>query len=102
MLAALGADERAQLLCAALLRAPKMAAVLHLGDHVRYVAAYLPPQRQLSGGAVRLLQGALALLYTVHLFSCAWMFVSAWLQPSHVGAPSWIAADQLCSSWAYT
>ena len=46
-------------------------------------------------------QGALALLYVVHAFSCSWMFVSSWLQPSHVGAPSWIAADKQCAEWAY-
>jgi len=55
----------------------------------------------LSVGAGRLLQGAVAVLYAAHLFACFWMFTSTWLQPSHVGAPSWIAADQECAPWAY-
>lgn len=46
-------------------------------------------------------QGSVAVLYAAHLFACFWMFTSTWLQPSHVGAPSWIAADQECAPWAY-
>jgi len=72
-----------------------------VGNHLRFVVSLLPPSRQLNGGSARLLQGALALLYVVHAFSCSWLFVSSWLQPSHVGAPSWIAADKQCAEWAY-
>jgi len=97
----LAVSERYELLAACLLRAPKMINVLFLGEHMRSAASFLPPQCFLSVGAGRLLQGAVAVLYAAHLFACFWMFTSTWLQPSHVGAPSWIAADQECAPWAY-